>query len=231
MMFYQNKWIILPLGILLIGMSFFVCHKKDAENPSSHNQTNAAWERRQAELEYRLIQAELLLAKSEEPYLVIDLNRNELQLKLKGVVVWNHPIWFIETDSLEVRDFAQRFEGDEKYLVRPLSDKFLFTAQNKTPDSILAIVSEAVRTKPELMQRDVPERFQLLWSTGLILEVRTEIVGKPKEKLKSTMLEIRHALKRPFGEAHIVVKMAPEAALTLYRATHPGLSTLIYPSF
>lgn len=226
-MFYQNKWIILFLGILLCGMSFFVCKKTSSKNASSPHP--AAGDRLRSELEYRLIQSELLLAQSDQPYLVINLNRNELEIGLKGVVVWNQPIQPVQTGTQDVKDFARNFEGEEKKLVRPLMDKFLFTAQNKTPDSILTIISDAVKAKPELMQRDVPERFQLRWSTNLILEVRTVIIGKPKEKLKSTMLEIRHAIQRPFGEAHIIIKMSPEAALTLYRLSQPGLTTLIYP--
>jgi hypothetical protein len=227
-MFYQNRWIILFLGILLGGMSFFVCKKSSSKNTSSSHPA-ATGDRLGSELEYRLIQAELLLVKSDQPYLVINLDRNELELKLKGVVVWNQPIQLIQTATQDVNDFARNFEGEEKDLVRPLMDKFLFTAKNKTPDSVLTIISDAVRAKPELMQRDVPERFQLRWNTNLILEVRTEIIGTPKEKLKSTMLEIRHAIQRPFGEAHIIIKMSPEAALTLYRLAQPGLSTLIYP--
>jgi hypothetical protein len=226
-MFYQNRWIILFMGILLGGMSFFVCKKTSSKNTSS--QPIAFSDRQKAELEYRMIQAELLLVKSAQTYLVINLNRNELELKLKGVVVWNQPLQLVQTTAPEVNDFARNFEGEGKDLVRPLMDKFLFTAQNKTPDSVLTIISDAVKAKPELMQRDVPERFQLRWSTNLILEIRTEIIGTPKEKLKSTMLEIRHAIQRPFGEAHIIIKMSPEAALTLYRLAQPGLSTLIDP--
>lgn len=227
-MFCQNKWIILFLGILLCGMSFFVCKKTSSKNASSPHPA-VTGDRQKAELEYRLIQAELLLTKSDKPYLVVNLNRNELEIKLKGVVIWNQPIQLVQTSSQDVEDFARNFEGEEKDLVRPLVDKFLYTALNKTPDSILVIISDAVKAKPELMQRDVPERFQLLWSTNLILEIRTEIVGKPKEKLKSTMLEIRHVIQRPFGEAQIIIKMTPEAALTLYRVAQPGLATLIYP--
>jgi hypothetical protein len=227
-MFYQNRWIILFLGILLGGMSFFVCKKTVSKNASSPHPV-AGSDRQKAELEYRLIQAELLLAQSDHPYLLINLNRNELEIKLKGVVVWNQPVQLVQTTAQDVNDFVRDFEGEGQDLVRPLMDKFLFTAQNKTPDSVLTIISDAVRAKPELMQRDVPERFQLRWNTDLILEVRTEIIGTPKEKLKSTMLEIRHAIQRPFGEAHIIIKMSPEAALTLYRLAQPGLSTLIYP--
>jgi hypothetical protein len=228
-MFRKSKWLVLPVCGFLILTALFVCKKKQSAALPSDQGVNHTANRDKAELQYRLIQTELLLAKSNQPYLVIDLDKNQLQLKLKGAVVWNQPIQLVETDSQEVKDFARRFEGEHDQLVRSLSDKFLFTARNKTPDSILVIISDAVKAKPELMQRDVPERFQLLWSSDLILEVRTEIAGKPKEKLKSTMLEIRHAIRRPFGEAHIIVTMTPEAALTLYRASHPGLPTFLYP--
>jgi hypothetical protein len=182
-----------------------------------------------AELDCRLLQAELALIKSDSLYLVLNLKQNELQLKLKGVVVWNSPINFIETDSQKSEKFAKRFQGEKELLIRPISYKYLFTAQNKTPDSILVIISDAVKAKPELMQRDVPARFQLLWGYGLILEVRTDIVGKPKSKLKGTIVEVREALRRPFGEARIILKMDPGDALTLYRAAHPGLPALLFP--
>jgi len=190
---------------------------------------NREWDHQRAEQEYRLIQTELFLAKSEELYMVLNLERKELQLKLKGATVWNYPLDIAETDSQEVQEFVERFQGDEGLLIRPISYKYLFTAQNKTPDSILVIISDAVKAKPELMQRDVPGRFQLLWGYGLILEIRTDIIGKPKSKFRNTILKVREALRRPFGEAYIIVKMPPDDALTLYRAAQPGLPTLLYP--
>jgi hypothetical protein len=228
-MFFKTRWIILPLCGLLICLAFLACRKKHPEQTLIPEPGDKKWERQRAELEYRLLQVELALAKSEELYMVFNLQQNELQLKFKGAVVWNSPINLVETDSQKLEKFAQRFQGEEGKLVRPISDKHLFTAQNKTPDSILAIVSEVVKAKPELMQRDVPGRFQLLWGYGLILEVRTDIKGIPKSKLKSTIVEVREALRRPFGEARIVVKMDPDKALTLYRAARPGLPTLLYP--
>jgi hypothetical protein len=230
-MFYKSKWLVLPLIGFLIIIGLSVCKKKQSAQISPNHRADNSGDREKRERQYRLIQTELLLAKSSEPYLVINLDEDRLQLKLKGAVMWSQSIRFLETDSQEVRDFAQRFEGEKKELVRPLSDKFLFTAQNKTPDSILTIISDAVKAKPELMQRDVPERFQLFWDSGLILEVRTEIEGKPKAKIKGALVEVRHAIERPFGEAHIILKMTPEAALTLYRATYPGLPTFLYFSF
>jgi hypothetical protein len=215
--------------MVLVCAVVLTCQKKHPKQTSLPESGNNKGERQRTELEYRLLQAELALVKSDSLYLVLNLKQNELQLKLKGVVVWNSPVNFIETDSQEPEKFAKRFQGEKELLIRPISYKYLFTAQNRTPDSILVIISDAVKAKPELMQRDVPGRFQLLWGYGLILEVRTDIKGIPKSKLKGTIMEIREVLRRPFGETRIVVKMDPDAALTLYRAAHPGLPTLLYP--
>jgi hypothetical protein len=228
-MSFNARWITLPSFILLICLTISTCQKKQSEQVPLPEPNAPQGERQRAELEYRLLQTELALAKSEELYLVIDLKRKELELKLRGTLVWSNPINVIETDPQKVRDFVKRFEGGKGLLVRPISHKYLFTAQNKTPDSILVIISDAVRAKPELMQRDVPGRFQLLWGYGLILEVRTDIMGKPKSKLKNMIVKIREALRRPFGETRIILKMDPDYALTLYRATHSGLPTLLYP--
>ena len=223
------RWITRPLCIVLVCAVVLTCQKKHSKQTSIPESGNNKGERQRTELEYRLLQAEFALVKSDSLYLVLNLKQNELQLKLKGVVVWNSPISLIETSSQEPEKFAKRFLGEKELLIRPISYKYLFTAQNKTSDSILVIISDAVKAKPELMQRDVPGRFQLLWGYGLILEVRTDIIGKPKSKLRNTMVKVREALRRPFGETCIILKMDPDYALTLYRAAHPGLPTLLYP--
>ena len=228
-MILKRQRIALSLGIILVCVVVLTCQKKHSEQTSLPESGNNKGEHQRTELEYRLIQAEFALVKSDSLYLVLNLKQNELQLKLKGVVVWNSPINLIENGSQEPEKFAKRFQGEKELSIRPISHKYLFSAQNKTPDSILVIITDAVKAKPELMQRDVPGRFQLLWGYGLILEVRTDIIGKPKSKLKNTTVKVREALRRPFGEARIILKMDPGDALTLYRAAHPGLPTLLYP--
>jgi hypothetical protein len=228
-MLFKTRWITLPLYSFLVCIALSTCGKKESEQSSLPAQSDKKWDRLSAELEYRLIRTELALAKSEKLYMVLDLERKELRLKLKGAVVWNCPLEIAEADSQKIREFVKYFQGDEERLVRFLSKKHLFAAKEKTPDSVLAIVSEVVKADVELLQRDVPARFQLLWGYGLILEVRTDIKGIPKSRLKSTIVEVREVLRRPFGEERIVVKMDPDDALTLYGAAHPGLPTFLYP--
>lgn len=193
------------------------------------NQSSKSWNREYAELEYKLIQTELRLAKTEKLYMVLNFKRNELQLKLKGATVWNCPIEIAQPDSQELVEFLARFLGDEKRVMLPLRDKFLFAGRERTPDSVLTIVGEVANVDPELLQRDMPARFQLIWDYGLTLEVRTEIPGKPRLVVKRALVELRHALRRPFGEAWLTLKMNPDEALTLYRAARPGMPTLLFP--
>jgi hypothetical protein len=143
--------------------------------------------------------------------------------------VWNSPMNLVQTESLQLDRFEELFQADEVQLIRPLSAKHLFAAKDKTPDSVLAIVGQVVKVDPELLQREVPERFQMLWGSNLTLEVRTDINGKSKSPLKSTLVELKHVLRKSFGETYIIVKMKPDLALTLYRAAQPGLPTLLFP--
>lgn len=230
MFFKKQQLVSILCGFLLCAVPWS-CEGKRPKAGSDEHQRDKKWDRHRAELEYRLIQAELRLARSEGLYLVLDMAREEFQLKLKGALVWNYPINAVNTDSQELKEFGERFLGGDKgRVVRCLSGKHLFTAQDKTPDSVLAVVGEVVKVDPELLQREVPARFQLLWGSGLTLEVRTDIVGKPKSPLKSTLMEFRHALRRPFGEAYLMVKMHPDDAITFYQAARVDLPTILRPS-
>ena len=83
---------------------------------------------------------------------------------------------------------------------------------------------------PELLQRTIPERFQLKWSDDIVLDIRTDVVGKPESKWKNTMVEIRRAIAGSLGDAYVTVKMPKDNAITLDRAAVIGLPTLIYPA-
>ena len=198
-------------------------------NGADSGTTAKGWNADKAAAEYKQIQAELKLANLEKPYFVIDFAEKQLLLKLRGAVVWEYPLTFQATDNEEVWDFVERFQGKDAKLIRTITETHLFSAQSKTPDSILSIVSGVTKFKPELLQRELPERFQLLWGDKVVLDVRTDIKGKPTGKLENTMFEVRHAIQTPFGKAQVTIKMDPTKALTLYRAAQPGLPTMVVP--
>jgi hypothetical protein len=228
---HKTARISLTLLLVAIAALWSSCGKKESERkPSSEAGSSKKWDREKAELEYRLIQAETRLAETEKPYLVIDMKNMELDIRLKGAKVWSYPMQVDEGNLEQTDEFIRRFRGNHNRLIRPLTEKHLFAASEKTPDSILAIVGEVVNVDPELLQREVPQRFMISWSPSLSLEVRTDVTGKPTSRFQNTFIEFRQALTLPFGASRIVIKMDSDAALTLYRVSRPGLPTLIYPS-
>lgn len=224
----------LPFGLLpalTLAVCLINCGKKQEEPAASHSASAAdkKWDRPHAVSEYRMLQTELSLAKTEKPYLVFDFRHDLIVLKIKGALVWSSPMQFAAESAGDVKKFLARFQGDDNKLVRPLQGKYLFASKGQTPDSILAIVSGVVKVPIDKLQRELPERFLMQWEDDIVLEVRTTVTGTPVSKLQNTLVDIRHALARPLGEASIILKIEPNAALTLYRATNPGMPTLIYP--
>ncbi len=218
---------VLAVGLLACSLLVSCSHREGTASSKSKDQ---AWNQKQAELEYRVVRAELKLAQSKGAYLVLDLRHKQLEIKVQGTTVWSYPLTLEQTELSELREFSERFLGSTQTVVRPLLFKYLFAASGRTPDSILAIVSSATMFPSELLQRTIPERFQLKWSDDIILDVRTDVVGKPESKWRNTIVEIRQAIAGRLGDAYITVKMPKDNAITLYRAAVIGLPTLIYPA-
>jgi len=215
--------------LLVLTISGISCSKEDNKTAAAGKTESKDFNISTAAREYRQIQTELILAKSEKPYLVLNLQKMYLEVHVKGVVAWKYPMNFTDSDMGDVREFAKKFLGKDDRYYRSLLDKYLFGAQEKTPDSLLAIIAPAVNVDPELMQRDLPSRFVLRWKDGVVLDVTTDIEGKATSKFKNAIMEIGQTFRRPFGETAIALKMDPIDALTLYRSTQIGMPTMIYP--
>lgn len=215
---------IMVFSLSVMGVVFFVALSigKNADKQESTTATPS-------QLDYDLIQTELNLAKTEKLYMVFNFRKMELQLKIKAAVVWNFHFDSSAVTKEGIESFTEKFIQSGRQYVRPISGKHLFAADKKTPDSVLAIVGQVVNVDPNLLQRELPERFQLKWGGGLYLDVRTNVDGKPKAPLKNVLVQVGQVLAKPLGESGLEITMQPEAALTLYRATFVGLPTMIYP--
>jgi hypothetical protein len=218
--------------IFLFVLAFLLIHScstDQEQTPSPKAAQSSDLNRATMEQEYRLVQTELQLARSGKAYLVIDFEKNEMRLKLEGAVVWNYRLEISEEDSAAVSDFLEHFRGDRDLLLRSVTRKYLFSAQEMNPDSVLDVVADVLNVQPELLQRDIPERFLILWGNELTMDVYTNADGKPRSVIKNAIIEVAHALNRPLGESVITVRMQPEAAVTFYHAVTVGTPTLIYP--
>lgn len=210
-------------SLLLAAATLLSCGSGDGKNGGTTGGAVSATS------EFAMTQVELALARSEKPYLDINLAEKELWVKLKGAVVWSCPITILQSESDAMKAFVRKFQSGENRLVRPVVEKYLFSAKDKTPDSVLKIVGEVVKVAPEKLQREIPSRFQLVWADGLILEIHSDVAGKPKTSFKNTMVSLSQTLQKPFGEVKLVVQMTPEEATTLYRVSNPGFPTMLHP--
>ncbi len=188
----------------------------------------SGWSAVDAEREYQMIQAELKLSAPEKPYLVLNFDEKQIRLKLKGAVVWEFPINFESADQDEIMSFAEHFHEGRR-LVRPITTTHLYAYKEQTPDSILTIISEVTKFDASLLQREMPARFELHWGDEVILDIRTDVEGKPVDKFKNTMVSVRNLLQSPLGSSTITIKVDPVHALTLYRVAQPGLPTIVLP--
>ncbi len=189
---------------------------------------------------YQTAILELSLANSAKPYLVIDIPRKAIEIRLKGAVLLTVPIKLVEAEPGDLEKFIASF-GSNGTLLRPVAGKYLFESVAQTPDSVLAIVSSVVNVKAELLQRMIPERFRLYWNDQLNIDIVSQQDSaaapkrKPKESLQEALqgkfedmkMEVRYVMRKPFGVRLIVIEANPEDALTIYRITEAGVPTLL----
>jgi hypothetical protein len=211
----------------LLAASLFGCGRK---NDESANGTDSGTKDELAGLqtEYSILKAELELAKTDSVYLVIDIPGKRFVLKQRGTVLWDQPV-----EELQSSDgrwlFGNEFTGGGSHFVRRVEDVHLYAFTEQSPDSVLKIVSETVRTTVDRMQRVVPERFDITWQDDLILEIVTEIKGRPESKFSNLMTSIRRNFQRQGRGARLVVGMDAKRSVTFYRVAVKGLPTLVIP--
>ncbi len=168
--------------------------------------------------------AELALARTADPYLLLDLSRGRLEVRIGGTLLWEIPFRLEPSDTGRVELFRRRFHAGGDILARPLRRLAATDVRKLYPDSLLAVVSGALRVEPGLIQRRVPGRLLLVWSVGIRLDLRTaDHRGGPADLLE----DARYLLRRPFGAAEVRGWIEPSGAATLHHLLHPGIFVLV----
>jgi hypothetical protein len=159
---------------------------------------------------------------------VLDITRKKLEIRLRGAIVWEEPIQVVEGDPSVLSGFVDRFrESTNDTNLRFMARKQLFAAQDRFADSVLTVVSGVLKVDAELMQRELPARFQLDWNDGLILRFRTEAEIKSEGGAAAWLKDLFASMKDDFGHPVPVLEVKAERALTLFRVAHSGMPTLV----
>jgi hypothetical protein len=217
------------LLFLISATALFSCSQSSGGIGIASTDARSATSRATLEHEYRQYIIRINLAKTRQPYLVLDFPAERISIMMDGAVIWDSPLRYTRSNPQRIESFCKKFLGSQDQFVRRLQGKYLYAAGEKIPDSILIVVANALEMDPALLQRELPRKFRLQWKGSLLLEVRADIKGSPKAVLKNLFADVQRRLLYPLGNSSIVVSMAPEAALTLYRAASRGMYTLIIP--
>ena len=211
---------------MLAALCWHVARCNGGDGPSSGKKSAAE---HPYDLEFRAAWAELTLAKRDEPYLVLDLGRRVVDLRLKGALLWTCPLRYEASDSEAVRRSDSELAGERGLPVAFLSGKHLYSRKARFADSVLTVIARVAHVDADHLQRYEPGHFELRFGRSLVIDVRTDAAARPTSQIGNVFARARRVLLAPLTKAEIKVRMEPEEALTLYRAAHPSLPILIYP--
>lgn len=185
--------------------------------------------RSRAELEYRLLWAELHAARRDSVYLVLDFSRSQVALKLRGAVLWSCPMRYAHARTNGAEDFVRRFMGAHRILLRQLEWTHLFAGKEKIPANVLEVVGKAINTEPSALQRVLPERLLISLRDRVFVDITTDVEGRPTGGLDNPSKQIERTLGVLLGGASLDLWMEGETALSLHGAAYPGMPVLLIP--
>jgi hypothetical protein len=179
--------------------------------------------------EFRAAWAELTLAKGDEPYLVLDLERHAIDLRLKGALLWSSHFQYQPSDSEGAHRPDLALAGEGGLPVAFLSGKHLYSRRAQFADSVLSVVARVAHVDADHLQRYEPGHFELRFGRNLVIDVRTDTAARPTSYIGNVFARARSAILAPLTKGEIKVQMRPDEALTLYRTARRNLPILVYP--
>lgn len=173
------------------------------------------------------VETELTVAETDQPYLIIDLHRHTLRLKLRGAVVAVRPFEIESQDSAALLNFADCFTAGRTTPARAVSYLHLFEARPVFSDSVLAVVAEALTVSPNLLQRFEPAHFALAFGDGLYLHIKSNVPEPDGSLLGNAVESFRESIAGLPGGASLTINLDARAASSLYGACRAGTAMFV----
>ena len=158
--------------------------------------------------------AERQLAADSSPYLLLDLQKSRITIKLWGAVLKQCSLQ-ISSDTQTVREFREAWTHD-KTPVRRVDRVHLFEAAESVGDQELSVVSEVMKAPEDQIQRYVPQRMLIVLSDGMRITVHTDIAGEALSSWRNTWEKIRCFLSSLLGKESLSINLAAHDAMALY---------------
>jgi hypothetical protein len=173
-------------------------------------------------------EAERQLATDSIPYLVFDLRKSRITIKLWGTVV-KECSFQISSDTQTAREFRDAWIHSKK-AARRVDRVHLFEAAESVGDQELSVVSEVTKARQDQIQRYVPQSMLIVLSDGMRIAVHTDIAGEKLSFWRNTWEKIWCFLSSLLGKKSLTLNLAAPDAMALYGVclNHPASVLLIY---
>ncbi|MGQ9603712.1 MAG: hypothetical protein ACUVUU_05820 [bacterium] len=170
---------------------------------------------------------ELQLAKRDSPYLVLNVPRSTLDVRLKGRLLARFPIEFEMSRDKLVSKIAHLKKSDTGLPVEILTSKRLYGYTKCYSDSMIKMISSVVKTNPNNIHRYKPSSFELRFGTRLVIYVKTDVKPSDRDGWKTPFDLARGTILYLFTKTRIKIRANADDALTIYRMAEPGMPILI----
>jgi hypothetical protein len=174
-----------------------------------------------------LTETELMVAATDQPYLILDFPQHVVYLKLRGAVIADWPYTVENDNSAALRNFADAFTDERTTAARSMSYMHLFKAHRVFSDSILAIVAEALTVSPDLLQRYEPAHLSLAFGDGLYIHVKSDTPGSDESFLGNAVESFRESIAGLPGGASLTINLDAQSALSLCGACRSGVAMFV----
>lgn len=218
-----------PIGILMLSALLLIplapAIGQDAKR-TGHASIQRQFTREDLTTDLVTTWTELQLAQRDSPYLVLNIPRSTLDVRLKGRLLCRFPVEF-KMSHQRLISMAGALRSNSELPVEVLTSKSLYGYRKCYSDSVLEIIAKVIRTDPQNIQRYQPSRFELRFGTRLAIHVVTDIEPTHGPGWKTAFVFLRRLILRLLTKANIEIQMKPNDALTIYRMAEPDMPILI----
>lgn len=182
----------------------------------------------ESEYSARFKGAEAALVGLNQPYLILDLTKSLLQLKLRGVPVRDYK-FTVTGDADQVKAFRNHAEvGDT--VAKSIVRLHVFEMERQLGDTVLGIVAEATTAPADLIQRYRPKRLSVTFSNKLALDVVAAGVGGQSVSWSADLAEkLRLLADDWFGGVVLPIQISRDDAISFYGVCKTTPPLLVAP--
>jgi hypothetical protein len=172
--------------------------------------------------------SEAALVGLDRPYLVLDLTKSLLRLKLRGVTVRDYK-FTVAGDADQVKAFRDHAEAGDT-VAKSIVRLHVFEREHQLNDTVLGIVAEATTAPADLIQRYRPKRLSVTFSNKLALDVVAAGVGGQSVSWSADLAEeLRLFADDLFGGEMLSIQISRDDAMSFYGVCKTTPPLLVAP--